>query len=557
MKRIATLCLLIMTFAIYPVWAETQQYTCPMHPHYISVEPGSCPICGMDLVEVESAEETKETLYETPPRTAVTIAPEVIQNIGVRTEKVQMARFGTDVRSYGLVTENIRLLQDISSRVDGWIDTLEITAVGDEVKKGDLLFTLYSPELISAQQDYIAALTSGATGRIQSAARRLSALGVQPSFITQLKKSRESRQNVPFYAETGGAVSQLNVHQGSFVKPGMSIAKVQDYASVWIEASVAEKDLRFLSPGDKAMVTFPNLGGVARTGRIDYIYPTISPASRTGKVRLVLENTDGLLKPGAYADVEFETHVERRLAVPNASILKSTEGDFIIVAEGSGRFQPRKVTTGIRNKGQTEILSGLRDGEEVVVSSQFLIDSESALRESFRKMQKVQVPLALLEVGADQLVMINHLVDAAIYLQQSLTGKAVFDGKMLMPALQLHDHLLPKFRGTKLQMVLERSEHAVIAAKESVTDTELRHALADLMTALKPWLLEGKPEYYREKGVKLFMDHGTGLLWIQMEDAPANPYGDGHAMAQAWPDKPDASMPEAPTAPAGGGHAGH
>lgn len=557
MKHTAFLFLWLCLFSAGAAWADVQHYTCPMHPHYISEEPGSCPICGMDLVKVEGAEEAKETLYETPPRTAVTIAPEVIQNIGVRTEKAQMARFGTDVRSYGLVTENIRLLQDISSRVDGWIDTLEITAVGDEVKKGDLLFALYSPELVSAQQDYIAALSGGATGRVQSASRRLAALGVQQSFIAQLEKSRNSRQNVPFHAETDGAVSQLNVNQGSFVKPGMSIAKVQDYASVWIEASVAEKDLRFLSQGDKAVVTFPNLGGVTRTGRIDYIYPTISPASRTGKVRLVLENTDGLLKPGAYADVEFETHVERRLAVPNASILKSTEGDFIIVAEGGGRFQPRKVTTGIRNKGQTEILSGLRDGEEVVVSSQFLIDSESALRESFRKMQRVQVPLALLEVDTDQLAMINHLVDAAIYLQQSLTGREEFDGKMLMPALQLHDHLLPKFRGTRLQTVLEGAERAVIAAQESVTDTELQKALADVMTALKPWLLEGRPEYYKEKGVKLFMDHGSGLLWIQMEDVPGNPYGKGHAMPQTWPDKPDAVMPDAPTAPAGGGHAGH
>lgn len=556
MRRAVTLFLFLFVFAISPAWAEGQKYTCPMHPHYIADEPGTCPICGMDLVPMEGGgDATMED--KTGERTAVTIAPEIIQNIGVRSEKAQMARFGTDVRSYGLVTENIRILQDISSRVDGWVETLKITAVGDEVKKGDLLFTLYSPELVSAQQDYIAALATGATGRVNAAAKRLSALGVQDGVIAGLKENRNKQQNIPFYAETDGAVSQLSVNKGSYVKPGMSIAKIQDYSSVWINVSVAEKDLRFLSKDGKATVTFPNLGGEERTGRIDYIYPTIDPASRTGQVRLVLNNDDGILKPGAYADVEFETHIDKRLSIPSEAILKSSEGNFVVVDMGNGRFQPRKVKTGIQSRGRIEILSGVNDGEDVVVSSQFLIDSESALRESFRKLQKVQVPLALLEVDDDQMAMINHLIDAAIYLHESLTGDTTFDEKMLMPALQLGDHLLPKFRGTRLQFVLEGAERSIAKARESVTDEELRDALAELMLSLKPWLLEGRPDYYKAKGVQLFMDHGTGNLWLQLEESPANPYGDGHAMKQEWPDKPDAKMPEAPTAPAGGGHAGH
>lgn len=321
---------------------------------------------------------------------AVVIPPETIQNIGVRMENATMASFGTHIRSYGLITENVRNTYVISSRVAGWIENLEITAVGDEVEKGDLLFALYSPDLISAQQDYLAALATGNKGRINSSAKRLQSLGVGKKARKQIQAERRKLDRLPFYAETAGTVSRLMVHKGSYVTPGMQVANIQDYRTVWIEVSVAEKDLQFLEKGSKATVTFPNLGDIERTARIDYIYPTIDLDSRTGQVRLVLDNRDGTLKPGAYTDVLFETNVEKRLSIPSEAILKSSEGDFVIVALGDGRFRPQKIHTGIHDKGRTEVVNGLREGENIVVSSQFLIDSESALQESFRKLQKVQ-----------------------------------------------------------------------------------------------------------------------------------------------------------------------
>ncbi|MDE0152868.1 MAG: efflux RND transporter periplasmic adaptor subunit [Gammaproteobacteria bacterium] len=319
----------------------------------------------------------------------VVIPPETIQNIGVRTEDAALASFGIHIRSYGLVTENVRNAYAISSRVAGWIEDLKITAVGDEVRKGDLLFTLYSPDLISAQQDYIAALVTGNKGRINSSAKRLQSLGVGDKALEQIGAERRKLERLPFYAEAAGIISHLMVSKGSYVTPGMQIASIQDYRSVWIEVSVAEKDLQFLEKDGKATVIFPNLGNVERAARIDYIYPTIDMDSRTGRVRLVLNNQGGTLKPGAYTDVLFETNVEQRLSVPSEAILKSSEGDFVIVALGKGRFRPQKIQTGIRSKGRTEVVHGLKEGEAIVVSSQFLIDSESALRESFRKLQTV------------------------------------------------------------------------------------------------------------------------------------------------------------------------
>lgn len=587
MKKLATIILLVISFTVNIAFAESDKYTCPMHPHYIADTMGACPICGMDLVLISgednqgaynsgAASGERKILYWVAPmdpnykmdkpgkspmgmdlvpvygtdsgdengRAIVTISPEIIQNTGIQTEKAHAARFGTDVRSYGLVTENVRKQHDISSRIAGWIEDLNITAVGDEVKKGELLFTLYSPDLISAQQDYIAALASGAGGRISSSEKRLKSLGIQEQALSLIKSKRLKLDNVPFYAEVDGIISKLNVKQGTYVQSGNQIAVIQDYSSVWINVAVAEKDIVFLSKDMRTEVTLPNLGNEIRTARIDYIYPTIDEASRTGKVRLVLDNADGLLRPGAYADVSFETTSVKRLAIPSESVLRSSDGDYVVVALGGGRFQPRKVRTGVHNKGRVQILSGLNQGDEVVVSSQFMIDSESSLRESFRKMQKMQVQLSSLEVGNDQLAMIDHITDTAIYLQQSLTGQAEFDKKMITPVLKLGDHLMPKFRGTKLQFILESAENAIMEARDSITDNELQIALAKLMRALEPWLLEGKAQHYHDKGLRLFIDKPSGNMWVQLEDKAANPYGNGESILKEWPITSDVKISE-------------
>lgn len=399
MKMIkALMALLLLVSGL--VWAAGQ-YTCPMHPHYVADDMGTCPICGMDLVPVGDDEpRARGAAADMDKKTIVTIPPETIQNMGVRTEKAALSRFGTNVRSYGLVTENVRNTHVVSGRVAGWIEELTITAVGDEVKKGDLLFRLYSPDLVSAQQDYVAAIATGIRGRIDASARRLQSLGVGGKALERIRAGREKPERLPFYAEVDGVVSHLMVSQGSYVEPGMRIATIQDYRSVWIDASVAEKDLQFLSSDSRATVTFPNLGNALRTARIDYIHPTINSDSRTGRVRLVLENVDGGLKPGAYADVVFESNIDERLGIPSEAILKSSGGDFVVVALGHGKFQSRKVETGIHSGGRIEITRGLEAGERVVVSSQFLIDSESSLRESFRKLEAAAPAVTLPAEGA-------------------------------------------------------------------------------------------------------------------------------------------------------------
>lgn len=556
--------LIIKLIIFNPVLASAEQYTCPMHPHYIASEPGTCPICGMDLVPMETGEEdiSNDQKGGANARKAITIAPETIQNIGVRTEPAQVAHFGKNIRSFGLVSENMRHTHAITGRVSGWVEELSITAVGDEVKEGDLIFSLYSPDLISAQQDYLAALSTKNKGRIRSSAQRLISMGISDQVLASLRKTRKKIEKVPFYANTHGVVSHLMISEGSYIKPGSPIATIQSYQSVWVNVSVAEKDLQFIQKDTKATVTFPNLGNTELIAHVDYIYPTIEESSRTGKVRLVLDN-DGQLKPGAYADIIFETQVDKRLSIPSEAILRSAEGDYVVVAKGEGRFQPQRVKTGIRSQGRTEIKQGLSEGEDVLVSSQFLIDSESSLRESFRKLQLTQTPLSLLKVSRDQLSMIDHLVDAALYLHKAQIKGFEPKAHMIKPALQLNQHLLPAFRGTKLQFVLEEAERALQEAQASITETERLRAMAALVNALKPWILEGNPGHYFNKGLRLFLDHGTGYHWLQREEKMLHPYGQGHAIEVEIPsetamidNKKSAEAPEV-TQPVGGAHAHH
>lgn len=423
MKKISLIItLLVMVFTLPALAAE--QYTCPMHPHYISDHEGTCPICGMDLVPVAGATENtmdekkvsgeKKILYWVAPMDSnyrrdkpgkspmgmdlvpiyetgdapgtVKISPETIQTMGVRTTKAEKAPFGTEVRAVGIVEADKRTQQELTSRTEGWIEGLKIEAMGDTVAKGDVLYRLYSPELISAQKDYISALATGIKGRINATRKRLEFMGVQPGTIATITSGRKDIEKLPFYAEAAGTVSKIMVREGSYIKPGEMIAQIEDYSNVWVEASVAEKDMPFISSEAEAKVRFPNLNNKMIKAKVDYIYPTIDATTRIGKIRLLVAN-EGDIRPGLYADVMFETKSEQRLSIPTEAILHDADGEHVIVALGDGRFAPRDIETGIAGGGRTEVLSGLEEGANIVVSSQFLIDSESSLRESLTKMQ--------------------------------------------------------------------------------------------------------------------------------------------------------------------------
>ncbi|CFX17896.1 Transcriptional regulator, Fis family [Candidatus Filomicrobium marinum] len=502
------------------------KWTCPMHPHYIASEFGACPICGMDLVKLES-DGAAEAASEGQQRTAIVVAPETLQTMGVRIAKAEQTSFGRIVRSFGRISENERLQTEMSARTEAWIEDLRIRAIGDAVRKGDLLFTLYAPEFIVSQRDYLEALSGQSRTRIQSVETRLKAFGMQKRTIAELRHSREVMEFVPFYADRDGTVTMIDLRPGSYVKRGTILTRIQDYSQVWLMVSVSEKDLSFIEPGIPARVTFPNIPGREVFAKVEYVYPTIDPATRTGQVRLVLDNKDGQLRPGAYADVAFEVGTEQRLAVPSEAILKSGGARYVVASLGGGRFEPRTVTTGLISGRWTEIGGEIEAGDDIVVSGQFLIDSESALRESFRKLERLQLPLSLLKLDSAQFAMVDHFVDAALYLHETLTDGYQVEPKFLDPAIEVKTLLWPAFQHTRLAFVMEDAVKAIRDAQAAKTDSEVKAALATLVDAVAPWIREGAPDHYREKKIALWKDDGSARMWLQLEGRELNPYGKG------------------------------
>lgn len=542
-----------------------QKWTCPMHPHYIANEFGTCPICGMDLVKLDTGASSPDAAGSAPGRTAITVAPETLQTMGVRLAKAEMTTFGRIIRSFGIIADNERLQSELTARLEGWIEDLKIRAVGDQVKKGDLLFTLYAPEFAVSQRDYLDALNGRDRSRIELVKTRLRAFGMQERAIDELVNKGSALDFVPYYADRTGTVSMIDLRPGSYVKRGGILTRIQDYSQVWLMVSVPEKDLGFISIGTPAQVTMPNLPGREILATVEYVYPTVDTKTRTGKVRLVLDNADGQLRPGAYADVAFEVAAEQRLAIPTEAILISGGGRYVVASLGEGRFEPRTVTTGLTSGRWTEVSGEIQAGDEIVVSGQFLINSESALRESFRKLERLQLPMSLLKLTDAQFAMVDHFVDAALYIHEALTDGYDVDPKALNAAIEVKTLLWPAFQHTRLAYVMQDSVKALEKAQAARTSSEAKAALGDLVKALMPWMQDGAPAHYASKKLTLYRDSATKRVWVQMEGKPANPYGEDKAELLPWPktDKPAAAKPDPseaagkPAAPPAANMTGH
>ncbi|MGK0359056.1 MAG: Cu(I)/Ag(I) efflux system membrane fusion protein [Bradymonadia bacterium] len=365
--------------------APTISYTCSMHPQINQDEPGTCPICGMDLVQRVVGARAKDG--EGPE---VTIDPVTRQNMGVRLARAKAGRITRAVRTVGTVMTPEDRQAVVNLRYSGWITKLHIAETGVAVSKGDPLFEIYSPELVGAQQEYaVARRTAGPKSSLAKAAKQRLKLYQASALTRWIDRGKAPLTRFTVRAPAAGHVLHLNVIDGGRVNAGADLYRIADLSRVWVEAEVYAHDAPHIQVGAPAQIELA--AGETRDARVDYLYPTLDPKTRTLRVRMELPNSQAnaaTLRPGDIATVHIAAEgVTADVVVPAAAIVHSGTRSLVFVHRGDGRFAPQEVEVGLRgDDGQLQIRAGLEAGAEIVTSGQFLIDSESQLQEAIQKM---------------------------------------------------------------------------------------------------------------------------------------------------------------------------
>ena len=371
--------------------AKASLYRCPMHPSYTSPKPGECPICGMDLEPVLDTESVGGDRGDVPGLVPVTIGPERIQRIGVRTAIARRMPLGEVAQLTGFVAPDESRLRRVQLRVAGWVRDLAASRTGELIRKGQPMLTLYSPELFQSEREYLLELGSapenaeghGAgheAGATAAGRERLLLLGVPEDEIARLERERTAAEQLVIRAPVTGTVLERGVVEGQFVGPDTPLLTIADLSRVWVLADVYEMDISRVHVGDPVRFETDGLPGRTYTGRIEFVSPTVSSETRTARARVALENADGALRPGMFGRVEIAAHGRAVLTVPSEAVVRTGREDYVFLARAGGRFEPRRVRVGAEAHEQAEILSGLAEGDTVVASASFLIDSESRLK---------------------------------------------------------------------------------------------------------------------------------------------------------------------------------
>lgn len=366
--------------------ADISHWTCPMHPSVRQASPGPCPICNMDLVPVRrEAQGSGEILLGEGSR----------ELGGITTGVVEVRTLGSEIRAVGRVTFDETRLEDVTVKYSGTIGRLYVEATGEPVRRGQTLFTLYSPELYTAQQEYLAALASqraaqatGAPDRadylVEAARQKLRLWDLSDAQIREIETAGAAIRQIAVPSPASGYVVEKDVVEGAAVSPGMRLYRLAGLDRVWVEAEVYESELPKVRTGQPAVVTLSYLPGAELRGRVSLIHPQIDPESRTGRVRLSIPNRIGpggpMLKPDMYADVVLQAQPRDVLMVPEAAVLYTGPRRIVFVDLGGGRFAPREVRLGAKNEEAFEVLAGLQAGDVVVTSGNFLLDAEARLQ---------------------------------------------------------------------------------------------------------------------------------------------------------------------------------
>ena len=379
---------------------KVKYWAAPMDPTYIRNEPGKSPM-GMDLVPVYEEEgEDKE------PASTIRIDPVTIQNMGVRLGRVKRKPLVKYIRTFGNITYDERLIYTVNTKFNGWIEKLYVNFVGETVKKGQPLFDIYSPELVTAQEEYLLALQhnkslkespypgirEGAQRLLDASRTRLKYWDLNDKQIKKIENTDNVQKTLTIYSPARGVVIKKNAFQGHYVKAGEHQYEIADLSKVWVDVDIYEYELPWIRNGMPAKMELSYIPGKIFAGKVLYVYPFLTAKTRTAKLRLELPNPDFQLKPNMYANVEIESAIAKDgLVIPQEAVIDSGIRKVVFVALGKGKFLPREVKLGAEgNDNEFQVLEGLKENEQIVISAQFMLDSESRLHEAIQKMLEVR-----------------------------------------------------------------------------------------------------------------------------------------------------------------------
>ena len=535
-----------------------QYYTCGMHPWVILPKPGDCPICHMKLEPIDPAKFTGE----------IAIDPVVTQNIGVRVAPVVTGPLTRTIRTVGTIDYNEREVRDVNVKVSGWIEKLHVDFVGARVEAGQPLFELYSPQLYAAQEEYLLAWrnrgqAAGSADLLDAARTRLEYFDITDEQIERLQAAGKPTKTMTIDSPHTGVVIAKHANEGMKVDPGMQVFRIADLSKVWVLVTLYEYQLPYVEQGMRATMSLPYIPGQTFEGHVIYIYPYLEQKTREVQVRLEFDNPDNTLKPGMFANVTLSnTLAAEKTLAPRAAVIDTGERQVAFVSLGEGRFEPRDVRMGVETgDGQVEILSGLKPGEMVVTSGQFLIDSESKMREALAKMirgelaaeQEAVVDVVgssaladLPEPVADKLIqMINAYLAAGRMLFENQIGDlAEPAGRIAALAARLPDTTIPDhphFWHEHEEVATIGGKATDLAAADDLASARL--AFADLSIALEKLLrATGVPPNYEHTVQVLHCpmyraDQG-GNIWLQTGSKALNPfYGADSSMPNCFDER--------------------
>jgi Cu(I)/Ag(I) efflux system membrane fusion protein len=530
-----------------------QYYTCGMHPWVLLPKPGDCPICHMKLTPLEPSKFTGD----------LTINPVVTQNIGVRIEPVTSGPLERSIRTVGTVDYDETGVRDVNTKVNGWIEKLYVDYLGVQVEKGQPLFDFYSPDLYAAQEEYLLAWTNrdrigadfvpdaaqGALDLLEAARTRLEYYDIAPQQIQALQASGKPAKAITILSPHRGVVIAKHANEGMNVDLGMQLYRIADLTKVWVMVTLYEYQLPFVTLGQDASMSLPYIPGQSFEGKVLYIYPYLEKKTRQVKVRLEFDNPTSLLKPGMYANVTLRNRLaEQRTLAPRAAVIDTGERQVAFVSLGGGKFEPRPVRMGIEmDNGLVQIIDGLKPGEMVVTSGQFLLDSEAKIRESLAKMirgdlaseqQAVAATLSTTELASLSPIAqekLRQMLESTFKIGRTLAGDSIegiadparrlaqgVDGLM---AVEIPEH--PHFWHKHEEAATVHGKALELADGGTLDEARLR--FADMSVAFSKLLrATGVPPSYERTVLELHCPmyrEGQGAsTWLQAEGDVENPF---------------------------------